>query len=150
MSPFSSDNSDNHRDRFPALEENMQSDVSDELQAEAASDLLARLLPEVAHKVQIVVNRRLRLEGARDTARLFAAEGHDRLTIHATSGVAAAWGFHHYLKYLIKSTVFSLKLVPRIREFCSCPCLLYLHCLVCSIHATWGSPFRRTYRREGD
>ena len=40
-----------------------------------------------------------RLPGARDTARLVAAEGADRLAVHASSGVAAAWGFHHYLKY---------------------------------------------------
>ena len=95
------------------LEENLQSEVSDESQAEAAIDLLTRLLPEVARKVRIVVNRGWRLEGARDTARLFAAEGHDRLTIQASSGVAAAWGFHHYLKYLIKSTVLGLKLGPQ-------------------------------------
>ena len=90
--------SDNHRDRFPTLEENLQSDASDESQAEAAGDLLTRLVPEVAQKVQIVVNRGWRLEGARDTARLVAAEGDDRLAVYASSGVAAAWGFHHYLK----------------------------------------------------
>ena len=39
-----------------------------------------------------------RLPGARDVARLFAAEGDDHLAVHASSGVAAAWGFHHYLK----------------------------------------------------
>ena len=43
-----------------------------------------------------------RLPGARDSARLVAAEGDDRLAVYASSGVAAAWGFHHYLKYLIK------------------------------------------------
>ena len=57
-------------------------------------------MPEVAHKVRIVVDRDRRLEGARDTARLEAAEGEDRLVVYASSGVAAAWGFHHYLKYL--------------------------------------------------
>ena len=41
----------------------MQSDVPDGLQAEAASDLVARLLPpEVARKVLIVVNRDWRSE----------------------------------------------------------------------------------------
>ena len=135
MSPFSSVNSGNHRDRFPMLEENLQSDASDELQAEAASDLLARLLPEVARKVRIVVNRGWRLEGARDMAKLFAAEGQDHLTIQASSGVAAAWGFHHYLKYLIKSTVLGLKVVSRFCEFCSCSCLLHIPALLCLQHS---------------
>ena len=41
----------------------MQSDVPDGLQAEAASDLVARLMPpEVARKVRIVVNRDWRSE----------------------------------------------------------------------------------------
>ena len=47
-----------------------------------------------------------RLPGARDVARLFAAEGDDHLAVHASSGVAAAWGFHHYLK------VFRITQVP--------------------------------------
>ena len=45
------------RARFPRLEENLQSDAPDGLQAEAANDLVSRLVPEVARKVRIVVNR---------------------------------------------------------------------------------------------
>ena len=92
--------------RFPTLEGNLQSDTPDALQAAAARDLLSRLVPAaVTRKVGIVVSRGMRLPGGRDVARLSAADGADFLAVHASSGVAAAWGLHHYLKYWCGSHV---------------------------------------------
>ena len=44
---------------------------------------------------------------------------------------------------LVESTGLGKKVVPMFGELCSCCCLPLLPGFACSIHTTWGPPFRR-------
>jgi alpha-N-acetylglucosaminidase len=89
---------------FPTLEENVQSETSDRVQEAAAQALIARLLVARAgdaERFSVTVNRNLKNDSScgHDIATILSADGEDAVTITASSGVAAVWGLHHYLKY---------------------------------------------------
>ncbi|CAG2060711.1 unnamed protein product [Timema podura] len=71
---------------------------SEGTQAEAVVGVIRRLIPARAHEFIITVNISKGPPG-KDTFQVLKLANEDQVTITGTSGVAAAWGFHHYLKY---------------------------------------------------
>ncbi|KAF5280152.1 hypothetical protein FQA39_LY18128 [Lamprigera yunnana] len=71
--------------------------VSDEVQKNAVKNLLLRLVPNDADKFLIEINSNL----LQDQKEMFRVEKLKNNSVHisATTGVTAATGFHHYLKY---------------------------------------------------
>jgi alpha-N-acetylglucosaminidase len=68
------------------------------VQAAAVQELIGRLLPERQHEFQVVVDPLLSDSG-RDTFHLVKSAGTGVLKVSGSSGVAAAAGLNHYLKY---------------------------------------------------
>nr|CAD7426836.1 unnamed protein product [Timema monikensis] len=71
---------------------------SEGTQAEAVVGVIRRLIPARAHEFNITVNMSKGPRG-KDTFQVLKLANEDQVAITGTSGVAAAWGFHHYLKY---------------------------------------------------
>nr|CAD7395903.1 unnamed protein product [Timema cristinae] len=71
---------------------------SEGTQAEAVVGVIRRLIPSRAHEFNITVNMSKGPPG-KDTFQVLKLANEDQVAITGTSGVAAAWGFHHYLKY---------------------------------------------------
>ncbi|KAJ4434463.1 hypothetical protein ANN_23025 [Periplaneta americana] len=72
--------------------------TSDRVQTEAANGVVRRLISDKASLFQLTVDPNLGPVG-KDTFKIVKEEGAEIVTIVGTSGVAATWGFHHYLKY---------------------------------------------------
>eukprot|EP00118_Oscarella_pearsei_P003618 m.15082 g.15082 ORF g.15082 m.15082 type:complete len:759 (+) comp26171_c0_seq1:20-2296(+) len=70
--------------------------VSPNAQAEAVKDLIQRLIPERADEFQIEIDSSLAAK-FKDAFEISWAD--NRVLVRGTTGVAAAWGFQHYLKY---------------------------------------------------
>ncbi|KAK4887646.1 hypothetical protein RN001_003917 [Aquatica leii] len=71
--------------------------ISDDVQAKAVQDLLVRLIPNHANKFLIKIDKNLE-ENGNDVFQLQKLEN-GRVVITGTTGVSAATGFNHYLKY---------------------------------------------------
>ena len=70
------------------------------VQEQAVIDLITRLIgPTYASKFTIVVNSSIASQPDLDTFEYVTNEGDGKLVITSTSGVAAALGFGHFLKY---------------------------------------------------
>ncbi|CAL4086012.1 unnamed protein product, partial [Meganyctiphanes norvegica] len=79
----------------------IKSHTSEEIQAAAVRNLLQRLLQDRAEEINVTVDRSLGPLG-KDTFRIVSpsvAGGTSGVEVVGSSGVAAAWGLHHYLKY---------------------------------------------------
>jgi alpha-N-acetylglucosaminidase len=76
----------------------LKAQTSPEVQAEAAAGVIERLIPDKASLFQVTVDPKLGPVG-KDTFKVLKEDGQITVTIVGTSGVAAVWGFHHYLKY---------------------------------------------------
>ncbi|KAF5300021.1 hypothetical protein FQR65_LT09278 [Abscondita terminalis] len=90
------------RPEFPDLDHLMPS-VSDETQAQAVKDLLTRLIPKHAHKFLVDVKRSL-VEDGKDVFQL-TRQKDGSVLITGSTGVSAATGFNHYLKYYCNGQV---------------------------------------------
>ncbi|XP_037082679.1 alpha-N-acetylglucosaminidase-like isoform X1 [Pollicipes pollicipes] len=77
--------------------------TGDAEQAAAVTALLYRLIPDRAAAVSVQVDSGLLDQAGRDQFIVGASGG--RVQVLASSGVAAAWGFHHYLKYVCHAHV---------------------------------------------
>lgn len=70
------------------------------VQEQAVIDLITRLIgPTYASKFTIIVNASSGFQQDLDTFEYFTNEEDEKLVITSTSGVAAALGFGHFLKY---------------------------------------------------
>ncbi|XP_046664926.1 alpha-N-acetylglucosaminidase-like isoform X2 [Homalodisca vitripennis] len=67
-------------------------------QEEAVKGLIQRVIGDRASEFSIMVNPEIQREGA-DVFKIYKSENDSIVEIEGSSGVAAAWGFHHYLKY---------------------------------------------------
>ncbi|XP_021938138.1 alpha-N-acetylglucosaminidase isoform X2 [Zootermopsis nevadensis] len=76
----------------------LKAQASPQIQAQAATGVIKRLIPDKAELFQVTVDPRLGPVG-KDTFKVLKENGQDRVNLVGTSGVAAVWGFHHYLKY---------------------------------------------------
>ncbi|XP_022102905.1 alpha-N-acetylglucosaminidase-like [Acanthaster planci] len=75
---------------------NIKTQTSPDDQAKAVTALIKRLIPDQAAAFTVVVNSSIGPPNL-DT---FEIKSHDnKVSITGTTGVAAAWGFHHYLKH---------------------------------------------------
>ncbi|XP_033107310.1 alpha-N-acetylglucosaminidase-like [Anneissia japonica] len=83
------------KDLFPKL--NLRSKTLPDVQAQAASDVISRILPP-DRALQFKVSVDSDIGPAELTSYKFSSDGK---TVHitGTSGVAVVWGFHHYLKH---------------------------------------------------
>lgn len=72
---------------------------------QAISDLISRVLDgaPAAKLFQISLNADLAVNG-KDVFKLSNGSTPDSILISASSGVAAAWGFNYYLKYVANSS----------------------------------------------
>ncbi|KAF2894776.1 hypothetical protein ILUMI_11396 [Ignelater luminosus] len=77
--------------------DDLQSSSSPEIQAKAVSDLINRLIPDNARAFYISIDPTLGPE-KRDTFQL-ERQSNGTVRIIGNTGIAAATGFHHYLKY---------------------------------------------------
>ncbi|XP_042214687.1 alpha-N-acetylglucosaminidase-like isoform X3 [Homarus americanus] len=82
----------------------IKSQTSPEDQAEAVGELLKRLLPERAKDFVVRVDPSIGPEG-RDTFMVNSPGVNGSVDVAGTSGVAAAWGILHYLKYYCNAHV---------------------------------------------
>ncbi|CAD5123242.1 DgyrCDS11599 [Dimorphilus gyrociliatus] len=71
------------------------SKATEEIQAKAAYDLIERLLPERANEFEVIIDKSIG-ELDKDSFQYETVNG--KLQIKGTSGVAATWGFHFFLK----------------------------------------------------
>lgn len=85
-------------DGFHSTLGHLKPQASPEVQAEAAAGVIERLIPDKARLFQVTVDPKLGPVG-KDTFKVFKEDGQIAVNIVGTSGVAAVWGFHHYLKY---------------------------------------------------
>ena len=69
------------------------------VQEQAVKDLITRLIPRYASNFVIVVNSSLGPHPDLDTFQYVTDAGEGKLVITGTTGVAAALGFQHFLKY---------------------------------------------------
>lgn len=73
--------------------------TSKHIQEQTVKNLIAKLLPQVTQKFNITVNSSI----AGDSPDAFQLYSNDKqIFITGSSGVAVAYGFHHYLKYYCK------------------------------------------------
>ncbi|XP_039286739.1 alpha-N-acetylglucosaminidase isoform X2 [Nilaparvata lugens] len=70
-----------------------------ETQQKAVEDLIKRLLPGAAYLFKVNIDPHLSDQIGKDKFTVCKVANDIHVTISATTGVAAAWGFHHYLKY---------------------------------------------------
>ncbi|KAB0799964.1 hypothetical protein PPYR_07844 [Photinus pyralis] len=75
----------------------VKTNVNDETQREAVENLIARLIPEHSHKFSVIINAKLAVDD-KDVFKLERLSS-GNVQITGSTGVAAASGFHHYLKY---------------------------------------------------
>lgn len=73
---------------------NIKSEANQQTQAKAASDVIARIIPERAKFFEIEVNFDL----PRNTFKLLKKDSTETVSITASSGYAACKGFYYYLK----------------------------------------------------
>jgi hypothetical protein len=73
--------------------------------AQAISDLISRVLDGApsARLFQVSINADLAVNG-KDVFQLSNGSAPGSISISASSGVAAAWGFNYYLKYVADSS----------------------------------------------
>ncbi|KAF0291923.1 Alpha-N-acetylglucosaminidase [Amphibalanus amphitrite] len=71
--------------------------TSDQQQESAVRELVYRLIPDRAVEFSFSVSAKLLDSAGRDLFTVRASSGH--VHIEASTGVAASWGLHHYLKY---------------------------------------------------
>ncbi|XP_043200040.1 alpha-N-acetylglucosaminidase-like isoform X2 [Amphibalanus amphitrite] len=71
--------------------------TSDQQQESAVRELVYRLIPDRAAEFSFSVSAKLLDSAGRDLFTVRASSGH--VHIEASTGVAASWGLHHYLKY---------------------------------------------------
>lgn len=69
------------------------------VQEQAVKDLITRLIPKYASKFDIIVNSSLGPHPDLDTFEYVTDSADGKLVISGTTGVAAALGFQHFLKY---------------------------------------------------
>ena len=69
------------------------------VQEQAVKDLITRLIPKYASKFVITVNSSLGPHPDLDTFEYVTDAAAGKLVINGTTGVAAALGFQHFLKY---------------------------------------------------
>ena len=69
------------------------------MQEQAVKDLITRLIPKHASKFLIRVNSSLGPHSDLDTFEYVTDSNEGKLVITGTTGVAAALGFQHFLKY---------------------------------------------------
>ena len=76
-------------------------------QQKAVEELIERLLPNRIKEFEIVIEPEHFLDASKENLDTFQIETtfFGKLRITATSGVAAAWGFNHYLKYFCKAQI---------------------------------------------
>ena len=67
-------------------------------QESAVTGLIARLLGDRAGEVVVTVSPDMRQDGGRDHVAV-TTDTAGRVHVEGSSGVAVAWGLHHYLKY---------------------------------------------------
>ena len=77
----------------------IKSKTPSDVQEQAVSDLIARLIPKYASKFVIKVNSSLGPHRDLDTFEYVSDTKEGKLVITGTTGVAAALGFQHFLKY---------------------------------------------------
>ncbi|CAH1772956.1 unnamed protein product [Owenia fusiformis] len=80
---------------FPTLD-HLVTDTPEQQQAKAVMDMIGRLLPNLTNSFYVSVDKKLGPVN-KDTFQISTMSG--QLQIQGTSGVAAAWGLHYYLKY---------------------------------------------------
>ncbi|XP_063220773.1 alpha-N-acetylglucosaminidase isoform X2 [Bacillus rossius redtenbacheri] len=85
-------------DGFESTLGDVKPDVSDEDQAAAALGVIQRLVPGRASEFRVSVDSSLGPRG-KDTFVVQKGRSDSVVNIVGSSGIAAAWGFHHYLKY---------------------------------------------------
>ncbi|XP_073984721.1 N-acetyl-alpha-glucosaminidase isoform X2 [Rhodnius prolixus] len=64
----------------------------------AVSALIFRLIGEKSRLFQVFINATLKEANGKDEFRIIKAKTSNQVQIYGTSGVAASWGFHYYLK----------------------------------------------------
>lgn len=74
------------------------SPISPEISEGAVKGLVHRLIGENDSLFNIIVNPDLKYEN-KDVFTILKNDDEEKVNIVGSSGVAAAWGFHHYLKY---------------------------------------------------
>jgi len=79
--------------------------IASSASSQAISDLISRVLDgaPAAKRFRISINADLAING-KDTFQLSNGPQPDTILISASSGVAAAWGFNYYLKYVTNSS----------------------------------------------
>ncbi|XP_047117354.1 alpha-N-acetylglucosaminidase isoform X1 [Schistocerca piceifrons] len=85
-------------DNFQATLGHLVPRANAEIQSNGAFGVIQRLIPEKAHLFNVTVDPSIG-PVARDTFKVIKESDSEIVRIIGTSGVAAAWGFHHYLKY---------------------------------------------------
>ncbi|XP_054276848.1 alpha-N-acetylglucosaminidase isoform X1 [Macrosteles quadrilineatus] len=73
-------------------------------QQEAVKGLINRVIGNRSEEFNVIVNTQLSKEG-KDVFKIFKSASSKTVDIEGSTGVAAAWGFHHYLKYFCNSHV---------------------------------------------
>ena len=78
------------------------------VQSQEVYNLLDRIMPELSSQFDVEidtnkVNADAGVEEGKDRVKLVKTEGKARVVVQASSGVAATWGIHHYLKYYVGS-----------------------------------------------
>jgi alpha-N-acetylglucosaminidase len=80
--------------------DHLRSKTAIEDQEVAVRDLISRLLPKRASEFTVVVDPTL---AEHDAFTLETVDG--KLVLTGTTGVAAGWAFHHFLKYFCKAHI---------------------------------------------
>lgn len=91
-------------DGFHSTLGHLKARASPQIQAQAAVGVIERLVKSKARLFQVTVDPKLGPVG-KDTFKILKEDAKDKVNIVGTSGVAAVWGFHHYLKYYCFSHV---------------------------------------------
>ncbi|PSN53363.1 Alpha-N-acetylglucosaminidase [Blattella germanica] len=87
-----------YADKFQSTLGHLRARTSSEIQEKAAKGVIERLIPDKADLFHITINPDIGPAG-KDTFKIEKSIDDNLVYITGTSGVAAVWGFHHYLKY---------------------------------------------------
>ncbi|XP_044735480.1 alpha-N-acetylglucosaminidase-like [Chrysoperla carnea] len=83
----------------------LQTKVPEDIQAQTVKRLIQQLIPDRADSFVVNVNAALRTPDGRDVFILKKLDDNGTVNIEGSSGVAAAWGFNHYLKFFCNCQV---------------------------------------------